>query len=672
MEQDARLSFYESDSNVEDTAREKRSVRVKESPFRIRKSARKSRSPAVSSAIRRVPSRQTSKVRLRHDNSQIQFEPIASSPTNPFNQESQILTERQKDMIERQKTTPNIFSATRSTNESQALEESTKPSESLDSDAIDADDLPVIATGSPLKALTPLHNMDDYLGSSPTPRVRKRSQQASSNQRAATPIAARRVPVSDDFDELGSSPPRDEKDAGRTGGFPANKQSSKDSADDSFDFRHPERSFSTSFDEGTTVDEELLGETIVSAHPGVDSPQDELANDHVEVPSSTVEFQLNAQLDADLAARHEASSIIEEPTTQIEVPDEPSSVYMDVDSQPVLPAVGVESHSTSRVVDSFSSPAPRRNQPVDPGSEARRTRRSARHSGVSSPALEPPKKKGRKSNASANDKSKKREEEGVHIAVPPPEPTKENNDEDDMIDCVVLAPASSAASKKKRKRGRPGKSQTPSSSQTVVPETTRDSNGKRAGLRGASLLSQVETNADDSLVEDTPAPKRSRKNASQDVSKAKNTRAQASQDSQVKRLSHVQVSPRLSSSRASSVAVEPIVVVGEPPAPPEPSASKGKLKATAAPHVHSGTKNPLERANSQSEEASVETNTSSRSFAERVILTPRSLLGRLRKMISDCSQMVLGREEEREIDDAMFDLRREVHAAGRRGQTGKE
>jgi len=29
---------------------------------------------------------------------------------------------------------------------------------------------------------------------------------------------------------------------------------------------------------------------------------------------------------------------------------------------------------------------------------------------------------------------------------------------------------------------------------------------------------------------------------------------------------------------------------------------------------------------------------------------------------------VLGREEEREIDDALFDIRRQVHAAGLRGE----
>jgi hypothetical protein len=52
----------------------------------------------------------------------------------------------------------------------------------------------------------------------------------------------------------------------------------------------------------------------------------------------------------------------------------------------------------------------------------------------------------------------------------------------------------------------------------------------------------------------------------------------------------------------------------------------------------------------------------------RVMLTPRSILGRLKKILSDCSQMVLGSQEERQFDDVLFELRTEVHAAGRRGR----
>ena len=65
------------------------------------------------------------------------------------------------------------------------------------------------------------------------------------------------------------------------------------------------------------------------------------------------------------------------------------------------------------------------------------------------------------------------------------------------------------------------------------------------------------------------------------------------------------------------------------------------------------------------------TDTPTRTFAERVILTPRSIINQLKSLkeyLFRSPSLVLGREEEREIDDALFDIRRQVHAAGLRGE----
>jgi len=65
------------------------------------------------------------------------------------------------------------------------------------------------------------------------------------------------------------------------------------------------------------------------------------------------------------------------------------------------------------------------------------------------------------------------------------------------------------------------------------------------------------------------------------------------------------------------------------------------------------------------------TETPTRTFAERVILTPRSIINQLKSLkeyLFRSPSLVLGREEEREIDDALFDIRRQVHAAGLRGE----
>jgi hypothetical protein len=41
-------------------------------------------------------------------------------------------------------------------------------------------------------------------------------------------------------------------------------------------------------------------------------------------------------------------------------------------------------------------------------------------------------------------------------------------------------------------------------------------------------------------------------------------------------------------------------------------------------------------------------------------------------LFSTPANFVLAREEEREIDDVMFDIRRQVHAAGLRGEGRKD
>ncbi|KAK8157619.1 Rap1-interacting factor 1 N terminal-domain-containing protein [Phyllosticta citrichinensis] len=47
---------------------------------------------------------------------------------------------------------------------------------------------------------------------------------------------------------------------------------------------------------------------------------------------------------------------------------------------------------------------------------------------------------------------------------------------------------------------------------------------------------------------------------------------------------------------------------------------------------------------------------------------PRSILARLKQLLADAKSMVVGRDEERECCDVMFELQREVHEAARRGE----
>ncbi|KAI7542528.1 hypothetical protein KC331_g7924, partial [Hortaea werneckii] len=59
---------------------------------------------------------------------------------------------------------------------------------------------------------------------------------------------------------------------------------------------------------------------------------------------------------------------------------------------------------------------------------------------------------------------------------------------------------------------------------------------------------------------------------------------------------------------------------------------------------------------------------------ERPIATPTSIMGKLRDILGDLSKSFLGGQEEREMDDVLFEIRQEVHEAARRGRQrdGKE
>ncbi|KAH7093306.1 Rap1-interacting factor 1 N terminal-domain-containing protein [Paraphoma chrysanthemicola] len=649
------LSFYESDNSTEDIRPTYKSPRVKESPFKITKSTRRSltRSPAVPSpASRRTSARQTPKVRLRHDNSQIQFEPIVSSPSNPFNQESQVLTDRQKEMIERQRLSSGLFANIGAP--SPQKDDAPSPME-LHSDALTADELPTeTSRATPLKALAAMGPMDVFLGSSPTPHARRSSRKIVSDEISlATPTAVRTVKLAND-DNLGSSPPRFEKPK------PVNEQLNSDiQAESSFEYRQPETLYYGSFDEGTTIDEDALLEaaamrTEAENHSEVTASSDAIMS---EVPSSNVDLQLTAQLDADIQA-HMAAGKEETENREPEsindfvdaashpqpslIDDRGSDTELD-ESQRRLPATDKPAHintdedtsSTSRVDDSFSRPSSDKGTP-----RSQSLRRSSRHSAASSPAQSPSKK--RKSL-----KAEQKETSDVHDQTLKPQ--LQYPDKDGMLDNIVVASPASRSSKPTKKRKSMNHVE---SSHIIVPNTHM----KRGPVRRSqSLLSQVE-NSQDVLVEDTPAPKRAKQAATQDVSDVKHTPPTPPpppSNSQNKRLSHVQVTPKRSSEYGSSIRSSSVAAESEQPHSQPQTQPETQLRVP--------------------DQAETSASTPSRSFTERVILTPRSIINQLKSLkdylfSAGARELVIGREEEREIDDALFDIRRVVHAAGVRGE----
>lgn len=65
-------------------------------------------------------------------------------------------------------------------------------------------------------------------------------------------------------------------------------------------------------------------------------------------------------------------------------------------------------------------------------------------------------------------------------------------------------------------------------------------------------------------------------------------------------------------------------------------------------------------------EALAARNQANRTVSDRPMLTPRSILGRLRGVLTDLKGIILGPQEVREFDDMLFELRTETHEAGRR------
>jgi hypothetical protein len=577
-------------------------------------------------------------------------------------------------MIERQKITAGIFSNMGSSNGSQLEKISPRqPSQDIPSDALHSDDFANDGSRTPLKALAAIGPMDVYLGSSPTPQARTRSQQQvmSDQTSIATPSAVRNVKIAEDLEELGSSPPRFEKDVGT---LVTDISAPKDVVSDSFEHLQVDKTYDGSIDDGAAMDEDLLPEVDdIAEYHTEESSDDELPTEPAsdDVPSSTVELQLNAQLNAELNASL-GSPTAEDPTTQSDALDilpedkfeaqEALLAPVDVD---VFCSDEVTSDDTSRVEESFLQPdaSEQTSEALEP--KASNLRRSSRHSQVSSPS-EPANKisrvmKRKRGRPAVNDegKSKKAKKMEAEKEASQPEATVQYEDDDDdgMLDCIVVA---SPGSKSLSKKGLGKRSRTPTSP-SIAPESTR----KRGVRRSASLLSQVETHTDSVLVEDIPTSKRARGSTSRDVSEANVVTTLDSQASHAKRLNHVLVSPRRSSRRSSILIDQDTTLLLSTQSD---DASEQQDHTNALPQAQDDIAARIESDQPQSQQSAAETDTPQRSFAERVILTPKSLLGRLKRMISDCSQIVLGREEERQFDDAMFDLRIAVHSAGRRGE----
>lgn len=635
-ESESQISFYDSESEAAETPRRLQATHGRAHPFHAEKFARHTRSTSQSPTVphsskRKQSARRTPKARLRHDNSQINFEPVISSPSNPLQQESQLLTERQKEIIERQRMAAPLFSSSGAQKETQ---EDDMPQDIL-SDPMAAELMQDIRT--PTRDLSHMGLMDVYLGSSPTPSARNR-RHITRGDDVHVPISTAVQPVqqSDDLEQFGSSPPRFDRQAETPVAQDLNDPTTDDIVGDSFEYRQPEQPLSGGLSEGTTVDDETILAIDINEHaenveePLVEPPTE----DDYDTPSSTVELQLNAQLEGELNARSQSNNDPEEGDTQHD-----SNLHLETIIQH-----GISNHEElsdqpksedEKLPDVVSTPTRKRPSGELESSQVRKLRRSTRHSTTPSPSPVDRKNFAESNNNSSGRKRRRKaatDETSITTEVSPtPSSTKD-------LDCIVVAsPKVERASRRKTRSC----SDSPQSSTFVVPETVR----KRSIRRSTSLLDQVE-NISDEIVEETPAAKRPRNDRTHDASNSRVVGTSPPPDAQAitKRLSHIQVTPKRSPA-ARTTALEPIND-DETVETEQPDSQVQPLTAAIA--------------------------TPSRSFAERVILTPRSILNRLKKIVSDCSNMVLGRAEEEEFRDVLHEISSQVHAGRWRGRGAAE
>ena len=541
-------------------------------------------------------------------------------------------------MIERQRLAGGLF------NNMAALspQQNGPPSQmELHSDLQSMEGLPTrITRNTPLKSLANMGPMDVFLGSSPTPHARRSSQRiVSDDTNIVTPSAIRTVRLADNED-MGSSPPRFEG---------ANASISKltpGEVADNHDVHQPDNACTASFDDGTTMDEEALAAAVTLAEEyeqlnNYREPSDYITSD---APSPTIELQLTAQIDADIQtaeATTSADGIASESNNDVSATQDGSGTEAESTPKSHRKRKGkkVDMSNTSHARDSFESTAATNT----PGSQD--LRRSTRHSMDSPIHIQLSSVKKRKK-PRRNKTEHAPEEEASSSFQPLPERAG-----DELESMVVASPTERTRSARKRKSM--SESPTITEHHTAVPESGR----KRSIRRSQSNLSQVESAAD--ILEDTLASsKRARQGLTRDVSEAKPSPPPAPKEVhslQSKRLSHIQITPchdePAATAMTDQIAATRATVADIAPVTRQTALVQHQIRSEH--QVLTGGASP------------------NRSFAERVILTPRSIINKLRDIKNyflATPGMAVSVAEEREFDDALFEIRREVHAAGQRGE----
>lgn len=584
-----------------------------------------------SPAARRTEHRASSltpKPRLRHDDSQIQFAPIDSSPLPPAD-ESQLLTEHQKEVKDRQHLDAQLFTAFSSSPiakstalpgglpkrldfaarpiPSMAHEHQSTPTGLQDGNVLASDDMP----------------------SSPTPSSTKDTNQG---------------PIDIDGDHEDDEEPHDP---------PSSPPRTDEDLDDAvLDIR---KSIVPADLEVTATNEKDLsavqqGAISPNNHPVTSKQTNSTEPNQSDTDEmfSASEFPSNTELPDEQLQLQDAGARNPQATQLSRTADSEAHVVSRTGSKDVVEdaaTTGAEEEVT-RVDDSFANPTSQsvskdQTDEQSPRANRKRKRREPKSRPSKKPKPQSPMQRVWSTFGFGQQGDDDDMEDNIVVAssqpvpspsakqpvVPAEEPKENGNVEDPSQDEVIVERSMMVKEEHddmqppaKRGRGRPRKSETPTLSQTEAAPT-------KTLKRKASNISSVSIESSQ-VVKDTPAPNKRKGKAGRPP-----RRSSVSQDS------GAQSRPGSSSSR------EVITVVVSPPDK----------------HVHTARRNSQRPADEeQAEEVPV--------AADRPMLTPRSILARLKGVLSDFRGMILGSSDEKEFDDVLFELRKETHAAARRGE----
>ncbi|KAM0723834.1 hypothetical protein Q7P37_000824 [Cladosporium fusiforme] len=539
------------------------------------------------------------KARLRHDDSQVLFAPIESSPMAAAD-DSQPLTEHQREVRARQDESAQMFpdlSSTPAAKQTPGAKRKTPGKLDFSAGIVQEE-----ATGTPLEMPEGQNEMSGYLGSSPTPR-------------SSDKFRPEHIHVAEDHsgDEPPSSPPRSPRENEDVHLLPGNGPESSFIADSAPPKTGLFARTASKFDE-LAADSDLPSDTALPA-------------EQLQIEAQAAEQQNNDHEDAQI----DATTIVE-----------PTEVSLGDATEQNLPQDdGLEEE---RVGDSFVEPTTIVEPSVQPSPDGSQvSTRSTRKRKRASTAAESATSKKQKHQspfrrvfsgifgASQENDDDVGEEIVVASSQPTDSPTAVRMSQAAEVESQNTQNSVTTSQQPKRGRGRPRKSETPT---PAPPTATPLASSTRSKRKASALADADDQDSEDSDTKSTATAKRQRRRA-----RAK------------KALEDARKSQDENESRPSSRRKATAVVIDKPDADVEIT----QARMASSDEDESGEESQY----AMKQEAATPSQ-------ERPKATPKSILGRLKDILGDCKNAIFGSQEEREFDDVLFELRREVHGNARR------